>query len=56
MHMHAPDEGLRMLGGSMDKAADARTKLARLLGSKGITHEIAYSRYFNQGKAYKPLV
>ena len=28
IHMHAPEEGLRMLGTAMDKAADARTKLA----------------------------
>ncbi len=40
IHMHAPEEGLRMLGTAMDKAADARTKLARLLATKGITHEI----------------
>lgn len=40
IHMHAPEEGLRMLGSAMDKAADARTKLVRLLATKGITHEI----------------
>ena len=28
IHMHAPEEGLRMLGTAMDKAADARTKPA----------------------------
>ncbi|MDI4745923.1 ammonia-forming cytochrome c nitrite reductase subunit c552, partial [Salmonella enterica subsp. enterica serovar Kentucky] len=30
IHMHAPEEGLRMLGSAMDKAADARTKHATL--------------------------
>ncbi|MFW0765244.1 ammonia-forming nitrite reductase cytochrome c552 subunit [Trabulsiella odontotermitis] len=40
IHMHAPEEGLRMLGGALDKAADARTKLVRLLATMGITHEI----------------
>lgn len=40
IHMHAPDVGLRILGTALDKAADARTKLARLLATKGITHEI----------------
>lgn len=40
-YSHArPEEGLRMLGSAMDKAADARTKLVRLLATKGITHEI----------------
>lgn len=40
IHMHAPDVGLRTLGTALDKAADARTKLARLLATKGITKEI----------------
>lgn len=53
--MHAPDEGLRMLGGSMDKAADARTKLARLLGSKGITHEIAIPDISTKEKAQQAI-
>lgn len=36
VHMHAPDVALRILGTSIDKAADARVKLARVLGAKGI--------------------
>ena len=36
-----PEVALRMLGTALDKAADARTKLARLLAAKGISHEIA---------------
>ena len=55
IHMHAPDEGLRMLGGAMDKAADARTKLARLLGSKGITHEIAIPDISTKEKAQQAI-
>ena len=39
-HMHAPDVLLRVLGTGLDKAADARTKLARVLAIHGITHEI----------------
>ena len=51
IHMHAPEEGLRMLGIAMDKAADARTKLARLLATKGITHEIAIPDISTKEKA-----
>ncbi|WP_232001984.1 ammonia-forming nitrite reductase cytochrome c552 subunit [Shimwellia blattae] len=40
IHMHAPEEGLRMLGSALDKSADARTKLIRLLATRGISHEI----------------
>lgn len=36
IHMHAPDVGLRMLGTALDSAAEARVKLARVLGAKGI--------------------
>ena len=41
VQMHAPEVALKVLGSALDKAADARTKLARLLASKGISHEIA---------------
>ena len=40
VQMHA-GSGVCMLGTALDKAADARTKLARLLAAKGISHEIA---------------
>ncbi|WP_312072636.1 ammonia-forming nitrite reductase cytochrome c552 subunit [Atlantibacter sp.] len=40
IHMHAPDEALRMLGTALNKAADARAKLIRLLATKGITQEV----------------
>lgn len=39
-HMHAPDVMLRMLGTGLDKAADARTKIARVLAKHGVTEEI----------------
>ena len=55
IHMHAPEEGLRMLGTAMDKAADARTKLARLLATKGITHEIQIPDISTKEKAQKAI-
>ncbi len=39
---HAVDEALRVLGTSVDKAADARVKLAQLLATKGVKQPIAY--------------
>lgn len=56
IHMHAPEEGLRMLGSAMDKAADARTKLARLLATKGITHEIPLPDIRRKRRRRKRLV
>lgn len=55
IHMHAPEEGLRMLGSAMDKAADARTKLVRLLATKGITHEIPLPDISTKEKAQKAI-
>lgn len=40
IHMHAPEVALHVLTTSLDKSAQARTKLARLLATKGITDEI----------------
>ncbi len=40
VHMHAPDLALRTLGTALDKAADARVKLAQVLASKGISKAI----------------
>ncbi|WP_420791515.1 ammonia-forming nitrite reductase cytochrome c552 subunit [Enterovibrio qingdaonensis] len=40
VHMHAPEVALEVLGTAVDRAADARTKLARLLASKGIMDPI----------------
>lgn len=51
VHMHAPDVALRILGTSIDKSADARTKLARLLATKGITTEVALPDISTKAKA-----
>ena len=40
VHMHAPEVALEVLGTAVDKAADARTKLIRLLAKKGITEPV----------------
>lgn len=53
--MHAPDVALRVLGTSINKSADARTKLARLLATKGITHEIALPDISTKAKAQLAL-
>ncbi|MBK5074082.1 ammonia-forming nitrite reductase cytochrome c552 subunit [Budviciaceae bacterium CWB-B4] len=55
IHMHAPEVGLKILGTALDKAADARTKLARLLATKGITHEIALPDLSTKANAQKAL-
>ncbi len=44
-----------MLGTALDKAADARTKLARLLAAKGISHEIAIPDISSKEKAQAAL-
>ncbi len=54
VHMHAPDVALRMLGTALDKAADARVKLARVLGAKGI-HEVALPDISTKEKAMAAL-
>lgn len=56
IHMHAPEEGLRMLGSAMDKAADARTKLARLLATKGITMKFRCRIFRRKRRRRKRLV
>lgn len=55
IHMHAPEVGLKVLGTSLDKSANARTKLARLLASKGITHEIELPDLSTKANAQKAL-
>lgn len=50
IHMHAPDVALRMLGTAIDKAADARVKVARVLGAKGI-HEVQLPDISSKEKA-----
>ncbi|MEH2921404.1 ammonia-forming nitrite reductase cytochrome c552 subunit [Samsonia erythrinae] len=55
IHMHAPDEGLRMLGTSLNKSSDARTKLVRLLAQKGITGEVKLPDISTKEKAQKAI-
>ncbi|MBZ6064879.1 ammonia-forming nitrite reductase cytochrome c552 subunit [Aeromonas schubertii] len=55
VHMHAPDVALKTLGTALDKAADARTKLARLLATKGITGEIPLPDISTKEKAQAAL-
>jgi len=52
---HAPDEALRVLGTSVDKAADARIKLAQLLAAKGVKQPIAYPDTSTKAKAQAAL-
>jgi nitrite reductase (cytochrome c-552) len=52
---HAPSEVLRILGTSLDKAADARVKLAQLLGAKGVKQPIAYPDTSTKAKAQAAL-
>ncbi len=51
VHMHAPEVALKVLGTSIDKSAEARTKLARLLATKGVTGEVAIPDISTKAKA-----
>lgn len=55
IHMHAPEVALSTLGTALDKAADARTKLARLLANKGITHVIELPDISTKESAQKAI-
>ncbi|MPY23159.1 ammonia-forming nitrite reductase cytochrome c552 subunit [Shewanella psychropiezotolerans] len=48
---HAPAEALRILGTAVDKAADARVKLAHLLANKGVKQPISYPDTSTKAKA-----
>lgn len=52
---HAADEALRILGTSVDKAANARIKLAQLLAAKGVKQPIAYPDTSTKAKAQAAL-
>ncbi|WP_338726548.1 ammonia-forming nitrite reductase cytochrome c552 subunit [Shewanella baltica] len=52
---HAPEEVLRILGTAVDKAADARVKLAQLLAKKGITDPITIPDISTKAKAQAAL-
>ncbi|AQS40324.1 respiratory nitrite reductase (cytochrome) [Shewanella psychrophila] len=49
--MHNPDEALRVLGTAIDRAANARIKLARLLSSKGVKQPVAIPEISTKAKA-----
>ncbi|MCW8344551.1 ammonia-forming nitrite reductase cytochrome c552 subunit [Vibrio sp. ZSDZ65] len=55
VHMHAPEVALEVLGTSVDKAADARTKLIRLLAKKGITDPVEIPDISTKEKAQAAL-
>ncbi|MCX9564389.1 ammonia-forming cytochrome c nitrite reductase subunit c552, partial [Vibrio cholerae] len=55
VHMHAPEVALEVLGTAVDRAADARTKLARLLATKGITDPIKQPDISSKEKAQAAL-
>jgi nitrite reductase (cytochrome c-552) len=55
VHMHAPELALEVLGTAVDHASDARTKLARLLATKGITDPIALPDISSKAKAQQAL-
>ncbi|WCE28365.1 ammonia-forming nitrite reductase cytochrome c552 subunit [Vibrio sp. SCSIO 43137] len=55
VHMHAPEVALEILGTAVDKAADARTKLVRLLAKKGITEPVQIPDISTKEAAQKAL-
>lgn len=55
VHMHAPEVALRILGTSVDRASDARTKLIRVLAKHGITDPIKIPDISTKEKAQAAL-
>ncbi len=55
VHMHAPEVALEILGTAVDRAADARTKLVRLLAKKGILEPIEIPDISTKEAAQKAL-
>lgn len=55
VHMHAPEVALEVLGTAVDAAADARTKLIRLLATKGITEPVQIPDISTKEKAQAAL-
>ncbi|MEZ9908680.1 ammonia-forming nitrite reductase cytochrome c552 subunit [Vibrio sp. 10N.261.51.A3] len=55
VHMHAPEIALEVLGTAVDRAADARTKIIRLLAKKGITDPIEIPDISTKEAAQKAL-
>ena len=55
VHMHAPEVALEVLGTAVDRAADARTKIIRLLAKKGITDPMEIPDISTKEAAQKAL-
>ena len=55
VHMHAPEVALKVLGTAVDRAADTRTKLVRLLATKGITEPVQIPDISTKAKAQEVL-
>jgi len=55
VHMHAPEVALEILGTAVDRAADARTKLIRLLAQKGIMTSVQIPDISTKAAAQKAL-
>lgn len=54
-HMHAPDVMLRVLGSGLDKAADARAKLAAVLTKHGVKTPVEVPDISTAEKAWKVM-
>ena len=54
-HMHAPDVMLRVLGSGLDKAADARAKLAAILTKHGVKTPVEVPDISTAEKAWKVM-
>ncbi|MGI2259451.1 ammonia-forming cytochrome c nitrite reductase [Shewanella sp. GXUN23E] len=52
---HAPQEALRILGTSINKAADARVKLVRILAQNGVTAAVTIPDISSEAKAQAVL-
>lgn len=52
-HMHAPEVILHVLGTGLDRAADARTELARVLAKHGVTQPVQIPDISTAEKAWK---
>nr|WP_240473386.1 ammonia-forming cytochrome c nitrite reductase [Ferrimonas senticii] len=55
IHAHNPTEALRLLATSLDRSADARTELARVLAKHGITETVKIPDISTEAKAQAAL-
>lgn len=55
VHMHAPEVALEVLGTAVDRAADARTKLVRLLAKKGVMDAVQLPDISTKAAAQKAV-